>query len=76
MKDVFLTGSILPDDAREYRFCEPGTGNIGVSNDKVIEMLLQVGWDGWIHIEHDSHLREPLKDLTVSLKFIRNIVGK
>ncbi len=76
LKDVFLTGSILPDGAREYRFCELGAGNNGFSNDKVIEMLLQVGWDGWIHIEHDSHLREPLEDLAVSLKFIRNIVGK
>ncbi len=76
LKDVFLTGGVRPDGIKEYRFCELGTGNNGFSNAKVIEMLLKVGWDGWIHIEHDVHLRDPLKDLAVSLKFVKNVIGK
>lgn len=76
LKDVILTGGTRPDGIKEYRFCELGAGNNGFSNAKVIEMLLKVGWDGWIHIEHDNHLRDPLKDLAVSLKFIKNVIGK
>jgi sugar phosphate isomerase/epimerase len=76
LKDVFLTGGTRPDGIKNYRFCELGAGNNGFSNTKVIEMLLKVGWDGWIHIEHDVHLRDPLKDLAVSLKFVKNVTGK
>lgn len=76
LKDVFLTGKTRPDGIKEYRFCELGAGNNGFGNDKVIEMLLKVGWDGWLHIEHDVHLRDPLKDLAVSLKYIKNVIGK
>ena len=76
LKDVFLTGGTRPDGIKEYRFCELGAGNNGFSNTKVIEMLLKVGWDGWVHIEHDVHLRDPLKDLAVSLKFVKNVIGK
>ncbi|MHB9139299.1 MAG: hypothetical protein ACYC4Q_07850, partial [Victivallaceae bacterium] len=60
----------------EYRFCELSAGNNGFDNSQVIEMLLKVGWEGWIHIEHDNHLRDPLKDLAVSLKFIKDAIGR
>ena len=75
LKDVFLTGGTRQDGIKEYRFCELGAGNNGFLNDKVIEMILKVGWDGWIHIEHDVHLRDPLKDLAVSLKYVKNVIG-
>lgn len=76
LKDVVLTGGTRADGIKEYRFCELGAGNNGFRNDKVIEMLLKVGWDGWIHIEHDVHLRDPHKDLAVSLKYVKNVIGK
>ncbi len=76
LKDVFLTGGTRPDGVKEYRFCELGAGNNGFSNDGVVEMLLKVGWEGWIHIEHDTHLRDPLTDLKTSLNFVKNIIGK
>ncbi len=76
LKDVFLTGGTSPDGVKEYRFCELGGGNNGFSNDAVLEMLLKVGWDGWIHIEHDKHLRDPLTDLKTSLNFVKNIIAK
>lgn len=76
LKDVFLTGGTRADGIKEYRFCELGAGNNGFSNAGVIEMLLKVGWEGWIHIEHDTHLRDPLTDLKTSLKFVKGIIGK
>ncbi len=72
LKDVFLTGGVRPDGIKEYRFCELGAGNNGFSNAPVLEAILETGWDGWIHIEHDSHLREPLEDLKTSLGFIKS----
>lgn len=72
LKDVFLTGDTREDGIPDYRFCELGSGNNGFDNAKVIEALLDVGYDGWVHIEHDKHLREPLEDLAVSIKFIRD----
>jgi sugar phosphate isomerase/epimerase len=76
LKDVFLPGGVRPDGIKEYRFCELGAGNNGFDNAPVIEMLLKVGWEGWIHIEHDVHLRDPLKDLAVSLNFVKAVIGK
>lgn len=76
LKDVFMTGGTREDGIAEYRFCELGAGNSGFDNTPVIEALLDVKWDGWIHIEHDVHLRDPLKDLAASLNFVKNVIGK
>ena len=75
LKDVFLTGKTREDGIKEYQFCELGAGNNGFNNAPVIEELLKVGWDGWIHIEHDKHKRDPLIDLKTSLEFIKNTIG-
>lgn len=75
LKDVFLTGGTREDGIKEYKFCELGSGNNGFSNAPVIEALLEVGWDGWIHIEHDNHERDPLVDLKTSIEFIKNVIG-
>ncbi len=75
LKDVFLTGGMRPDGIKAYRFCELGAGNNGFDNASAIEMLLKVGWDGWIHIEHDEHQRDPLKDLAVSLNYVNRVIG-
>jgi sugar phosphate isomerase/epimerase len=79
LKDVMLTGGDREDERektiKNFQFCELGAGNNGFSNAPVIEALLQVGWDGWIHIEHDKHEREPLVDLKTSIEFVKNITG-
>jgi len=75
LKDVLLTGGTREDGIKEYQFCELGAGNNGFSNAPVVEALLQVGWDGWIHIEHDKHERNPLVDLKTSIEFVKNITG-
>ncbi|MCK5844610.1 MAG: TIM barrel protein, partial [Victivallales bacterium] len=75
LKDVFLTGGTRDDGIKEYRFCELGAGNNGFDNARVLEVIKEVGWDGWIHVEHDQHLREPLEDLKTSRNFIQNVIG-
>lgn len=53
------------------RFCELGAGNIGLDNLAVMKALVEVGYDGWIHVEHDTHLQEPTKDLAISREYLR-----
>jgi len=53
------------------RFCELGAGNIGLDNAAVVKELIAVGYDGWILVEHDTHLRDPLLDLAVSREYLR-----
>jgi sugar phosphate isomerase/epimerase len=75
LKDVFLTGQVRPDGIKDYRFCELGAGNNGFDNAAVLKAVREVGWDGWIHIEQDHHLRDPLIDLKTSREFVRNLLG-
>ncbi|MDD2480417.1 MAG: sugar phosphate isomerase/epimerase [Victivallaceae bacterium] len=73
LKDVELTGDRDENGrAVEWRFCELGTGNDGLDNAAVMHELVKRGYDGWVHIEHDAHQREPLDDLKVSLEFLRD----
>ncbi|MBN1865595.1 MAG: sugar phosphate isomerase/epimerase [Victivallales bacterium] len=75
LKDVFLTGKVSDSGAKEYQFRALGDGNNGFDNAGVLEALLKVGWDGWIHIEQDNHQQEPLVELEKSIKFIRNVIS-
>lgn len=61
--------------AKSGRFCELGAGNSGLDNKAVLKELVKLGYDGWICVEHDCHLREPEIDLKVSREFIRNAIG-
>jgi sugar phosphate isomerase/epimerase len=72
LKDVILTGETRDDGIAGYKFCELGAGNNGFDNRTVIEALIEVGYDGWVHIEHDQHHRDPLEDLAVSIKFLKD----
>ncbi len=75
LKDVFLSGEKQPDGRPAFRFCELGGGNNGFDNAGVLKAIRETGWDGWIHVEHDHHLRDPLEDLKTSRAFIRNGLG-
>ena len=54
------------------RFCELGAGNIGLDNAAVMRALVEVGYDGWVFIEHDTHLQDPLTDLAMSRRYVRD----
>ncbi|MEN6401991.1 MAG: sugar phosphate isomerase/epimerase, partial [Armatimonadia bacterium] len=53
------------------RFCELGAGNIGLDNAAVVAALKKVGYDGWLLVEHDTHLQDPLVDLKISREYLR-----
>ena len=53
------------------RFCELGAGEMGELNKEVIKLLIKKGYDKWIHVEHDTHLRDPEIDLKISRDYIK-----
>lgn len=57
---------------QRLRFCEPGAGELKESNREFLALLQKKGYRGWILVEHDSHLRDPLEDLAVSREYIRS----
>lgn len=74
LKDVFLTGKTRDDGVKDYQFRALGDGNNGFDNTKVLEALLEVGWDGWIHVEQDNHQQEPLVELKQSIDVIKSVI--
>ncbi len=74
---VHLKDVLIPDGreaggrAKSWKFCELGAGNDGLDNAAVMNTLIAGGFDGWVMIEHDTHVREPLEDLKVSLDYLR-----
>ena len=58
------------------RFCGLGCGSIGLDNAAVLGRLTANGYDGWVFVEHDTHLRDPYLDLLDSLDYIRRATGQ
>lgn len=52
------------------RFCELGAGNIGLDNIAVLKTALEIDFDGWVFIEQDVHLQDPMKDLAISREYL------
>lgn len=72
LKDVILEeGRDENGRAKKWKFCELGSGNSGLDNGAVMKALVAKGFDGWVMIEHDHHVREPLEDLKTSLDYLR-----
>lgn len=72
LKDVILNeGRDENGRAKKWTFCELGAGNDGLDNAAVMRTLIRKGFDGWVMIEHDHHVREPLEDLKKSLDYLR-----
>jgi inosose dehydratase len=69
---VHLKDVIVDENQKFDRFCELGAGNNGFSNIPVMEALVEAKYDGWVHIEHDRHQQEPMKDLAISYNYLIN----
>lgn len=54
------------------RFCELGAGEMGDLNRQVLELLVKKGYEGWVYIEHDTHLQDPALDLKISRDYMRS----
>lgn len=74
VKDWLLTNPEIGFETwwERGRFCELGAGNIGLDNAAVIQALRDIGYDGWLFVEHDTHLQDPLKDLAISRQYLRD----
>ncbi len=74
LKDWLITNPGAPADrlAERGRFCELGAGNAGLDNLAVMAALKASGYDGWIFVEQDVHLRDPFQDLAASRAYLRN----
>lgn len=73
VKDWFVTNPLvgLESWTQRGRFCELGAGNIGLDNIAVIETLREVGYNGWVFVEQDTHLQDPINDLAISREYLR-----
>jgi sugar phosphate isomerase/epimerase len=74
MKDWFVTNPEIGMDnwTNRGRFCELGAGNVGLDNAAVLRTVVDRGFDGWVHVEQDTHLRNPLEDLSTSREYLRS----
>lgn len=60
------------NNIRDGYFTGLGQGNWFIDNEGLVKLLLKKGYDKWIFIEHDAHLREPLLDLKESREILRS----
>jgi len=74
LKDIVMKDATIGLDKwwERLRFCELGGGNVGLDIKGVIKALVECGYDGWVHIEHDTHLDEPVRDLAKSYNYLVN----
>lgn len=71
LKDWYQTDPTAEAWHERGRFCELGGGNIGMDHRAVIGALTDAGYDGWIFVEQDTHLQDPLVDLATSLRLLK-----
>ena len=50
---------------------ELGGGEMGDINRDVISFLVKKNFGGWLCLEHDTHLQDPVIDLKISRDYIR-----
>ena len=74
-KDVFIKDANigLENWSKRLRFCELGAGNCDEPWEEAAKLLKKLGYDKWVLVEHDTHLRDPLIDLKISLDALKKI---
>ncbi len=56
---------------RRGHFCGLVQGDFNVDNEYVFKYAVKKGFDGWMFIEHDTHLQDPKIDLKESLDVMK-----
>lgn len=74
-KDVFIKDASIGLDHwfDRLRFCELGAGNNDEPWEEAARLLKKHGYDKWVLVEQDTHLRDPLIDLKHSLDSLKKI---
>ncbi|WP_127586723.1 sugar phosphate isomerase/epimerase family protein [Paenibacillus koleovorans] len=70
IKDWLLENPSAEAWNRRGRFCGLGQGNMGLDVKAILDQAAHIGFDGWVFVEHDSHLQEPLDDLRASREYL------
>lgn len=71
LKDYVEKNSEADNWQNRIRFCELGAGKMGDYNEKIVKQLKQLGYSGWVFVEHDTHLQDPLVDLAISRSYLK-----
>ncbi len=74
-KDIYIKDASLGLDrwTERLRFCELGAGNADEPWLEAAKLLKKLGYDKWVLVEHDTHLRDPLIDLKVSVDALKKV---
>ena len=77
-KDIFVKDESIGLDRwwERLRFCELGGGNRPGMIDwqGTARLLKEKNYTKWVLVEHDTHLREPLEDLKISITELKAIM--
>lgn len=71
-KDYVIKDADATQWQSRLRFCEIGGGVMGDIARDVATVLLENRYDGWVMVEHDTHLRDPQIDLKISRDYLKN----
>lgn len=74
-KDVYYKDLSIGLDRwpERLRFCGLGCGNAGMDMEAIARALQDCKYSKWIHIEHDTHLQDPLIDLKNSADLLKSL---
>lgn len=71
VKDWVMTNESAPVWHERGYFCEIGAGNYPIDNEGCVKELIKQSYNGWVFVEHDTHLGEPLPDLKKSRECLK-----
>ena len=71
---MLIKNASIPPDADNWwdrlEFREIGGGNLGIDFGSIFSALKATGFEKWFLIEQDTHKKDPLSELTQTLKQI------
>ena len=71
-KDYVINDANATVWSSRLRFCELSGGVMGELPAQIAKLLVKKGYDGWVMVEHDTHLRDPKLDLKISRDYLKN----
>ena len=72
LKDYVIKDADATVWSSRLRFCELGGGVMGDIQKQAAKTLVKKGYNGWVMVEHDTHLQDPRIDLKISRDYLKN----